>query len=340
MVTMPERPRLTPAIADVRRAVRECWDAHQVVSGDQILVACSGGPDSLALAVAAQFEGARAGVRVGAIIVEHGLQPVTAEVAETTKNLLTDLGLGPVLIQQVTVGTVGGPEAAARTARYEALDEAAAAFDAKYVMLGHTLNDQAETVLLGLTRGSGTRSLSGMAPVNGRYLRPLLGISRQTTLAFCEDSELDAWHDPHNKEARFTRVRIRDIVLPQLETELGVGIIDALARTADQAREDDALLSELAEQNYNKIAKSRATSIDFDVDDFAGLPLALRHRVVGLALAALGAPEFSRTHILAVDALVDDWHGQKVLTLPGVRVERIAKEISFKSTKTMRTGAC
>ena len=337
---MPDRPRLTPAIADVRRAIRESWDAHAVVEGDQILVACSGGPDSLALAAAAQFEGARTGVRVGAVIVEHGLQSVTAEVAERTMRLLIDLGLGPVVVRPVTVGKGPGPEAAARVARYEALDEAAAAFDAKYVMLGHTLNDQAETVLLGLTRGSGTRSLSGMAEVNGRYLRPLLGISRQTIEAFCQDSGLDPWHDPHNKEARFTRVRIRDMVLPMLETELGAGVIDALARTADQAREDDALLSDLAETNYNKIAKTRATSIDFDVEEFAALPLAIRHRVVGLALAALGAPEFSRTHILAVDDLVDDWHGQKELTLPGVRVERIAKELSFKSTKTMRTGAC
>ncbi len=337
---MPQRPRLTPAIADVRRAVRESWDAHGVVSGDQILVACSGGTDSLALAAAAQFEGSRAGVSVGAVIVEHGLQAVTAEVAKITMDVLTALGLGPVLIREVSVGKTGGPEAAARAARYEALDEAAAAYDAKFVMLGHTLNDQAETVLLGLTRGSGTRSLSGMAEVSGRYLRPLLGISRETTEAFCRDSGLEPWHDPHNKEVRFTRVRIRDEVLPMLEQELGAGIIDALARTADQAREDEAALAELAEHYFNEFVKVRATELEIGVDDFAAMPLAIRHRVLVMALAMLHAPEFSRTHILAVDDIVDNWHGQKSLTLPGVRVERIAKKISLKSTKTLRPGAC
>ena len=337
---MPQRPRLTPAIADVRRAVRESWDAHAVVSGDQILVACSGGTDSLALAAAAQFEGARAGVAVGAVIIEHGLQAVTAEVAKNTMTVLTDLGLGPVLIREVKVGSSGGPEAAARAARYEALDDAAAAYDAKFVMLGHTLNDQAETVLLGLTRGSGTRSLSGMAAVSGRYLRPLLGISRETTEAFCRDSGLEPWHDPHNKEVRFTRVRIRDEVLPTLEQELGAGIIDALARTADQAREDEAALAELAEHYFNEFVKVRSTELEIGVVDYAAMPLAIRHRVLVMALAMLHAPEFSRTHILAVDELVDNWHGQKALTLPGVRVERIAKTISLKSTKTLRPGAC
>ncbi|MFM6963822.1 MAG: tRNA lysidine(34) synthetase TilS [Micrococcales bacterium] len=337
---MPLRPRLTPAIADVRRAVRESWDAHGVIEGDQILVACSGGPDSLALAAAAQFEGARAGILVGAVIVEHGLQAETKQVAEQTMRVLTELGLGPVVVRPVSVGSVGGPEAAARDARYEALDEAAAAFDAKFVMLGHTQNDQAETVLLGLTRGSGTRSLAGMAEVNGRYLRPLLSISRETVEAFCQDSELEPWHDPHNKEARFTRVRIRDQVLPMLEAELGAGIVDALTRTAAQAREDETALAELAEHYFNEFVKVRATELEINTDDFATMPLAIRHRVLTLALATLGAPEFSRTHILAVDALVDAWHGQKALTLPGVRVERIAKVISLKSTKTIRPGAC
>ena len=337
---MAPRPRLTPAIADVRRAVRETWDAHAVVTGDQILVACSGGTDSLALAAAAQFEGKRAGISVGAIIVDHGLQSASAQVAADTKATLTELGLGPVLIKQVSVGKTGGPEAAARIARYEALDEAAAAYSAKFVMLAHTLNDQAETVLLGLTRGSGTRSLAGMQVRNGRYLRPLLSVSRATTEAFCKESGLSPWHDPHNKEVRFTRVRIRDVVLPNLEEELGVGIIDALARTADQAQEDEAALSTLAEHYYAEFAKLRATSIEFDVDDYQAMPLAIRHRVLMLALAAIKASEFSRTHILAVDALVDDWHGQKALTLPGVRVERIANVISLKSTKTLRPGAC
>ncbi len=337
---MPERPRLTPAIADVRRAVRESWQRHGVVAGDQILVACSGGPDSLALAAAAIFEGKRAGIDVGAVIVEHGLQPATKLVAEETMQTLTVLGGSPVIVRPVTVGSVGGPEAAARTARYEALDEAAAAFDAKFVMLGHTLNDQAETVLLGLARGSGNRSLNGMAELNGRYLRPLLDISRETTVAFCTDSGLTPWLDPQNKDEKFTRVRVRGNVMPMLEAELGPGVAEALSRTADQLREDETALAQLAEDYFAEVAKIRATQIEIDVDEFAAMPLAIRHRVIALALGVLKAPEFARVHIRAIDGLVDDWHGQKPLTLPGVRVERTARQIVLKTAKTLKPGAC
>lgn len=337
---MAQRPRLTPAIADVRRAVREAWMRHGVVAGDQILVACSGGPDSLALAAAAIFEGSRAGVAVGAVIVEHGLQPATKRVAEETMRTLTDLGASPVMVSPVSVGKAGGPEAAARAARYEALDEAAAAFDAKFVMLGHTLNDQAETVLLGLARGSGNRSLNGMAEVNGRYLRPLLGITRETTIAFCEDSGLIAWLDPQNSDDKFARVRVRHNVMPVLEAELGPGVAEALSRTAEQLREDETALAELAEHYFNEFVKIRATSLEIDVDEFAAMPLAIRHRVVALALGVLQAPEFARVHICAIDALVDDWHGQKPLTLPGVRVERTARQIVLKTAKTLKPGAC
>ncbi len=337
---MPQRPRLTPAIADVRRAVREAWMRHGVEAGDQILVACSGGPDSLALAAAAFFEGKRAGIAVGAVIVEHGLQPETKRVAEETMRTLTELGGSPVIVRAVTVGTLGGPEAAARAARYEALDEAAAAFDAKFVMLGHTLNDQAETVLLGLARGSGNRSLNGMAELNGRYLRPLLAISRETTVAFCEDSGLTAWIDPQNSDEKFTRVRVRKNVMPILEAELGPGVADALARTAEQLREDESALAELAEHYYNEFVKTRSTWLEIEIDDFAAMPLAIRHRVIALALGVLQAPEFARVHIRAIDALVDDWHGQKPLALPGVRVERTARHIVLKTAKTLKPGAC
>jgi tRNA(Ile)-lysidine synthase len=339
---MPKRPRLTPAIADVRRAVRESWMRHGVASGDRILVACSGGADSLALAAAAIFEGGRAGISVGAVIVEHGLQAETKRVAEETAATLAGLGASPVEIRAVKVKATkaGGPEAAARTARYAALDAAADELDAKFVMLAHTLNDQAETVLLGLARGSGNRSLNGMAEVNGRYLRPLLAIERAATIAFCEDSGLTPWQDPQNTDAKFARVRARHNVMPVLETELGPGIAQALARTAEQLREDETALVELAERFFNSFASIKSTSIEMSTDEFARAPLAVRHRVVAKALQILQAPEFARVHIRAIDALVDDWHGQKPLALPGVRVERTASNIVLKTAKTLKPGAC
>lgn len=337
---MPQRPRLTPAIADVRRAVRECWERNGVTLGDQILVACSGGADSLALAAAAIFEGKRAGIKVGAVIVEHGLQAATKQVAADTAKLLTDLGAQPVLVKEVKVGKVGGPESAARDARYSAIDAALKEVTARFVMLAHTINDQAETVLLGLARGSGNKSLNGMTELTGRYLRPLLQISRAQTEAFCQDSGLAYWSDPHNADKKYARVRVRETVIPILESELGSGVVDALARTAAQLQEDELVLAELAKEYFDEFVKIRATAIEIPVVEFGRMPLAIRHRVLALALAKMGAPEFARVHILAVDALVDDWHGQKPLTLPGVRVERNANQIVLKSTKALKTGAC
>jgi tRNA(Ile)-lysidine synthase len=343
------RPRLTPAIADVRRAVRDGFEAAGLQAGDLVIVGCSGGADSLALAAAAAFEGPRykegAGLTVGAVVIDHGMQPGSAAVAGETAHKLSVLGLYPVEIRSVNVGTDGGPEAAARTARYEAIDQVAEALGANAVLLGHTLNDQAETVLMGLARGSGGRSLNGMARVSeqhgsGIYLRPLLGITRETTENFCADSGLEPWHDPMNKDEAYTRVRVRQNLLPALETELGPGIAEALARTADTLREDEEVLAELALDAYKKVAKEKATRIDIGVEEFKGLPLAIRHRVIALAAVVLQAPMLARVHILAIDALVDDWHGQKPLTLPGIRVERTGETIALHTTKTLKTGAC
>ena len=345
---MNERPRLTPAIADVRRAVREGFAAAGLQAGDLVLVACSGGADSLALAAAAAFEAPRypdedaqsPGLKVGAVVIDHGMQKGSAEIAGETAHKLSVLGLFPVEIRTVIVGNDGGPEAAARSARYAAIDEVAEQTGANAVLLGHTLNDQAETVLMGLARGSGGRSLNGMAAVSGLYLRPLLGITRETTENFCADSGLEPWHDPMNQDEAYTRVRVRKNLLPALEAELGPGIAEALARTADTLREDEEVLAQLALDAYKKVAKERATRIDIGVEEFKALPLAIRHRLIALAAVVLQAPMLARVHILAIDALVDDWHGQKPLTLPGIRVERTGETIALHTTKTLKTGAC
>lgn len=339
---MPQRPRLTPAIADVRSAVRAGLEAAGVVAGDLVLVACSGGADSLALAAAAAFEGQRAGVRVGAAIVEHGLQPETAQVAKQTQSLLQQLGLDPVLVLPVTVATGtdnGGTEAAARTARYQALETAAHQTGADHVLLGHTLDDQAETVLLGLTRGSGPKSLAGMTAANGVWLRPLLQIRRQQTEAFCIDLGLAYWQDPHNIDEKYTRVRIRNNVLPLLEDELGPGVAQALARTAAIFQEDTAFLDALAAQTYAGLAQQNATQISFQVPQLEAIAAPVRKRVYAKAMQVFGSA-FTQVHLVSIDELVANWHGQKELTLPGVRVVRTGDQIVFKTTKTLKPGVC
>ena len=324
---MTIRPRLSPAIADIRRAVRD--HLTELDAGQLVLVALSGGPDSLALAAATAFEAPRAGVRAGAVVIDHALQEGSADVAAAASAAAASLGLHPTLVCRVTVEGTGGPEAAARTARYAALTRAADDAGATAVLLGHTRDDQAETVLLGLARGSGSMSLSGMDAVSGTLRRPLLGIRRPTTEQFCVDSGLTPWNDPHNDEARFARVRVRKNVLPLLESELGPGIAEALARTAELVREDAWALDHFAEEIIEELADHAEAGISLPVGALAANPAALRQRLIRLAVHSEFHITLSRQHTLEVARLVTDWHGQKPLDLPGIRVERRGGLIVF-----------
>ncbi|MGY1739252.1 MULTISPECIES: tRNA lysidine(34) synthetase TilS [unclassified Blastococcus] len=304
-----------PAVAALRSAVRPGLRG----CSRPVLAACSGGADSLALAAALAFEGRSAGVRVGAVTVDHGLQPGSAGRAERAAALLRDLGLDPVLVLTVRVEGTGGPEAAARTARYAALADAAAGQGAR-VALGHTLDDQAETVLLGLGRGSGPRSVAGMVAErrDGGVLwwRPLLGIRRATTRQACADQGLPVWDDPWNADPAYTRVRLRTEALPLLEEVLGGGVAPALARTADLLREDLDALDGLAAGHLARLA-GEAGDGGLPARPLAELPAALRRRVLRGWLRAAGVPDLQAVHLRAVETLVTGWRGQGRVDLPG-----------------------
>ncbi|MFD1714850.1 tRNA lysidine(34) synthetase TilS [Amnibacterium flavum] len=327
---MPSRPRLTPAIADVRRAVREALgtvapveaEAGTDASRPLVLVGLSGGPDSLALAAATAFEAPRAGIRAGAVVVDHALQDESAEVAERAAAQARELGLDPVIVSRVEVGTEGGLEAAARTARRAAFAAAVVETGAVRILLGHTLDDQAETVLLGLARGSGPDSLSGMEADTGNYLRPLLSVGRAITTTFCADSELEAWTDPHNSDDRFARVRVRRTALPALEDSIGPGVAAALARTADQLREDAEALDHLAQEWLEEIAEHAEAGIALPVASLVSQPAAVRQRVIRMAVEHEFGVSLTRAHTLAVARLATDWRGQGAVDLPGVSAFR------------------
>ena len=305
---------LDPAVAAIRLAVRRCLEP---VDGP-VVVACSGGADSLALLSAAVFEGRAAGLPVLGVTVDHGLQADSAEVADRVVAQMAAIGATETMTARVTVNAEGqGPEAAAREARYAVLEEVAQRVNAAVVLLGHTLDDQAETVLLGLARGSGTRSLAGMRPAFDVFRRPLLGLTRAQTEQACRAEGLEWWTDPHNSDPGYARVRVRESVLPTLERELGPGIAAALARTASMARADSEALDDLAD--------SWSADHDLGVEELAGLPDAVRRRVLHRAILAAGAPadEVQYEHVLAVDELVTSWRGQRWIDLPGpVRATR------------------
>jgi tRNA(Ile)-lysidine synthase len=298
-------------------------------AGSTVLVACSGGPDSLALLAGTAFCAAHAGLRAGLVTVDHGLQPGSADRAAALAAWATERGLQPARAVTVSVQAAGGPEAAARSARYAALDAAVADTGAAAVLLGHTRDDQAETVLLALARGSGSRALAGMAAVRGRYRRPLLALPRDTVhAAAAADPWLrgrPAWDDPHNTDPAYRRSRLRG-VLSTLGESLGVDLAANLARSAAQVGADGELLDALAADSVGSVCTAAGPGLlELDVTGLAALPGPLRSRVIRAALLDAGVPggALRADHIEAVDSLAVDWHGQGTVALPhGVRAGR------------------
>ena len=314
-----------PAVAEVRRAVRLALAARAPERlGRPVLVALSGGADSVALAAATAFVADRGDLVAGAVIVDHALQEASAAVAERAGALAFELGLDPVQVVRVVVRTdsrAGGPEAAARVARYAALDAVAGQFDAD-ILLGHTRDDQAETVLLGLGRGSGPRSIAGMRRQEGQYLRPFLDVSRATTEQVCSALGLPVWNDPHNVDPAFRRVRLRREVLPLLEDVLGGGVAAALARTADLLRADLDALDQLASERSDEQTAIRAVeALDHDsaslvVAELLTQPAALRTRVLRGWATGAGAGPLTAVHTRALEELTTGRDGRQA-HLPG-----------------------
>jgi tRNA(Ile)-lysidine synthase len=307
---------LDPAVAAVRAALRRV----PLPAGGQTLVACSGGPDSMALAAAARFVLPRRGLRVGLVTVDHQLQEGSGQRASRVAQWAAGAGFDPVMVSTVDVsGRTGGPEAAARDARYEALAAAARAHDAAAVLLGHTQDDQAETVLLALVRGAGPRGLSGMPGRRLKHgvlmLRPLLGVSRAQTRAACQAEKLPVWEDPHNADPAYRRTHARAL-LAALTDHLGPSVVPNLARTARLVAADTSALDALARRIGRRAATAEGALL---VSVLVRLPDAVRTRVLHRWARGLGVPgaALSHRHVSALDALVTQWHGQGPVALPG-----------------------
>jgi tRNA(Ile)-lysidine synthase len=307
----------------IRQAVRPWVET----TSHRILVGVSGGADSMALAIGTLAEAKSADVQIIAIIIDHQLQKGSSDVALQARAQLLAHGFTDVEIIPVDVEITDGMESSARRARYAAFDAAIARYQPDFFFLAHTKNDQAESVLLGLARGSGTRSLSGIAEVNGIYIRPLLGIDRATTQAACLENSISPWEDPHNSDLTYSRVRVRKEILPLMESHLGPGIIEALARSAAILREDADALDHLAGEFL-----SSQNLHDLPVALLEELPKAVRIRVLRSAIYGAGAPlgALGADHLAPVEALITNWHGQGEISLPGgVKVLRISGRLSL-----------
>ena len=329
---------------------------HAVASdAPLVLVACSGGRDSMALAAVSHIVCTSMGVRCGAVIVDHGLQEGSEQVAGEAANHCRALGLGPVIVRNATVQARGeGLEAAARQARYNELCAAARESGAIAVLLAHTMDDQAETVLIGLLRSRGVDALAGMPQVFTRsgvtFARPLLTLTRAETTGICEDLGVEYWDDPTNGDAVDgelpndypLRSRVRHDLLPAIERFAGFNVARHFAESARLARMDKEYLDQRSDEVMGEAvttvdwpASSAAVSTDTpracaadDTNDsghgiglmigvrrIAREPEAIRLRVIAHALSQAGV-NASAAQIAAIDRLVVDWHGQGGVSLP------------------------
>ena len=298
---------------------------------DNILVACSGGADSLALAWTSQVVAKRLGLNLICVIIDHQLIKESAQVALEAKIKCENFGIEKVVIKQIEVKeNKEGLEAAARKARYEAFELLTIEFDAKAVLLAHTQDDQAETMLMRLTRGSGAKSLSAMKEVSGKYLRPFLHIRKFELVNALEKEGITYWQDPANTDYKFLRAKVRHELMPKLIEVLGQSAIESLDKTSDLLKEDNDALDLIAQENYEKLNR------ELKVENLEEYPAAIRKRIIKIAALEAGviSGPFSYEHIEAIDALVTNWRGQGNVDLPGfIQASRVNQTIRFISSR-------
>ena len=332
--------KLPPVVAAARKAITVATEP-----GEFVLVACSGGADSLALAAAAAFLKGKGKLRVGAVIIDHGMQQDSALVANRAAEQCTALGLDPVLVLPVAVAH--DSEEAARNARYNAFEQALEHTGATRILLGHTLDDQAEQVLLGLARGSGTLSLAGMPAVRGPYLRPLLNLDRKEIEQICAHEGLEYWVDPTNAEPKYLRNRVRNHLMPVLKEVLGNSVTSSLARTALLARADARYLDELAAKEFERLKEElEPNSLMLSISQLRKMPDALRSRLLRAAVLSLGAPGPSFERLVALETLLFGSKSAGPIQLDGnVEAFRIREnrsmnrsDLMLKFTKNTPTG--
>ncbi len=297
---------------------------------DLILVGCSGGADSIALVWSASVVCKRLNLNLGVVIVDHQLIAESNQVAENTKKQCAEFGINQIIVKKIKVVLENeGLESAARKARYEAFEEVIKDTNAKALMLAHTQDDQAETMLMRLTRGSGAKSLSAMSEVSGKYLRPFLHVRKFEIKDALEKEDIKYWNDPANSNSDFLRVKVRNELIPKLIEVLGDSVVEALDRTSMLLKNDNDILDQIALNHYQENRQLLISKLE-------DLPSAIRTRVIKLAAldAGVNPGPFSFEHIEAIDALVTNWHGQSHIDLPGfVQASRVNETIRFNSSR-------
>ena len=324
-----------------------------------VLIACSGGRDSLALTALSVIVCASRGIRCGVVIVDHHLQPHSTEIANTAAKHCLQSGIDEkyVYIQSVNVEDSGeGEESAARNARYQAIIDVAKKQQAAAVLLAHTANDQAETVMMGLKDSAGLEAVAGMKAVTLRqnvlFARPLIKLSREDTTGICEDLGISWWDDPTNgddisqneelSENYPLRSRVRHTLMPYISRFFNANMVTLLSRGAEIARDDLDYINSQVDEASSQVMEfdKNAKTVRLKADKLAQYHPSIRRRIIVRALSELGL-RFSSSHVSAVDELCTKWHGQKPFSLPNYyEATRLSRNIVIRLCKDSEHANC
>jgi tRNA(Ile)-lysidine synthase len=315
--------RRPPAVARVLERALATSRTHRMFLPQQaVLVAVSGGPDSVCLLETMVRLRRLLRYRLAVVHVDHGLRRGSADDAAYVRRLARRHALTVHVRAAVGSPPAGASvEAWARDQRMVALAEVAREVDAPRIALGHTRDDQAETVVMNLVTGTGLAGLAGIAPVAGPYVNPLLEVSREEVEAFCRSLHLRPRRDPMNDDLRFLRVAIRTEGLPALERAAGRALIDPIARSADGLREDADELRRQAAAAAEGIVTPTPEGADLDAVALLDLPRAIGGRVVAQAVYGAGAV-CDRADVAAIYDLAAGRPGRRRDLSDGVKARR------------------
>jgi tRNA(Ile)-lysidine synthase len=254
-----------------------------LAAGDKVLVALSGGPDSMCLLDVLQRVSAKVDLSLEVAHVDHGLSEEAEKVAARVAHHAAASGFE---VHVVKAPGFDGPNlhARARDFRYAFFDTVASSIGATRIATGHTLDDRVETILARLIHGAPPETLAGIPPAEGLRIRPLIELRRAETRAYCDEVHLSYYDDPANEDPRYERVRVRTGLLALIEDEWGEGAVRAIARSAEHLRTDSAALDEVAARLEAQLARRDGDDVRFELAALDPVPRALRRRLLGAAV--------------------------------------------------------
>ncbi|HPT69821.1 MAG TPA: tRNA lysidine(34) synthetase TilS [Syntrophomonas sp.] len=306
--------------------------------GDKIIVAVSGGPDSMALLHILWELSLESSFSLVVAHINHGLRPQAGQeqefVEEHCQRLEIPCYTKTIDVRELARQTKTSLEDAGRQARYGYFNELLQELQADAIATAHHQDDQAETVLLHLLRGAGMPGLRGIMPRNGKLIRPLLHQSKQNLLNYLQKNQISYCIDQSNQDQTFLRNRIRHQLIPLLQNEYNPRIAENLSRLAEIIRADNDFLEQIMQQYWTKLVRSMDDQgLEIDLDGFKVLPLAARRRLTIMALSAVGGPTgWEARDIEKVLQLLHKSGSAKILQLKkGIKINKSYDRIIFTS---------